>query len=101
MGDFEMNPLGEPMLSRNEKGELIDNKGRRVNDKGYLIDERGNIKNKRNYKVFGRNLLEADGDIPKVFRSGLLKKDTMDSFSELMSEIEDLEKLHEQKELAH
>jgi len=52
-----------------------------VNQKGYLVDEKGNIKNKRGYKVFGKLLMENDGEIPKVFRTGLFRKDTADSFS--------------------
>lgn len=76
-----MDPLGNPMLQKNNKGQLIDNKGRLVNQKGYLIDDNGNVINKRGYKVFSKVLLEEDGDIPKVFRTGLLKKDTLDSFS--------------------
>ena len=46
-------------------------------------------------RIFSQSLLEKDGDIPKVFRAGMLKKDTLDSFSELMSEIEDLERMQE------
>ena len=64
-----------------------------MNEKGYLLDKDGNVVNKRGYKVFSRVLLEEDGDIPKVFRTGILRKDTVDSFSQLMNEIEDLEKL--------
>eukprot|EP00347_Sterkiella_histriomuscorum_P011390 403372642 len=93
-GDYEMDPLGNPMLQKTRDGNLVDSKGRRVNDKGYLLDENGNIRNKRGYKVFNHNLLE-EGDIPKVFRTGLLRKDTYDSFSQLMSEIEDLERMQE------
>lgn len=55
--------------------------------------------NKRGGVVFNRKLLEEDGgEIPKVFRAGLLRKDTYDSFSQLMSEIEDLERLQEMEE---
>lgn len=35
-----------------------------------------------------------------MFRAGLLRKDTYDSFSQLMSEIEDLERLQEMEEAA-
>lgn len=49
-------------------------------------------------KVFNKRILEEDGDVPKVFRAGLLRKDTYDSFSQLMSEIEDLERLQEMEE---
>jgi hypothetical protein len=31
--------------------------------------------------VFGPRLIEKDGDIPKVFRTGLFRKDSVDSFS--------------------
>lgn len=38
--------------------------------------------------MFGKELLDTEGDIPKVFRTGLLKSDTASSLSRLMSEIE-------------
>ena len=57
-GDFEMDPLGNPELSKNPSGQLIDNKGRVVNEKGYLVDQNGNIKNNRGKKVFGRILID-------------------------------------------
>ncbi len=98
-GDYEMDPLGNPMLQKSKSGDLLDNKGRKVNEKGYLIDgETGAIVNKRGFKVFGKALMEEDGEIPKVFRTGLFRKDTVDSFSQLMNEIEDLEKMHEMGE---
>lgn len=67
---------------------MIDSQGRVVNQKGYLIDEHGNVINKNGKKMFGKELLDAEGDIPKVFRTGLLKSDTASSLSRLMSEIE-------------
>lgn len=94
-GDYEMDPLGNPMLHTTRDGQLVDTKGRRVNSRGYLLDSEGNIRNKRGQKVFNHNLLEDGTDIPKVFRTGLLRKDTYDSFSQLMSEIEDLERMQE------
>ena len=63
-----------------------------------MLDEHGNVVNKNKAKVFGKRLLEPDGDIPKIFRAGLLRKDTYDSFSQLMSEIEDLERMQELEE---
>lgn len=80
-GEYEMDPLGNPMLSKSSEGFYVDSKGKRVNEKGYLLDENGNVKNKRGFKVFNKMLLEEDGDIPKIFRTGLLRKDTYDSFS--------------------
>ena len=83
-----MDPLGNPMLSKNAKGKLVDSQGRVVNVKGYLIDSEGNVINKNGHKMFLKELLDAEGDIPKVFRTGLLKSDTASSLSRLMSEIE-------------
>jgi glutathione peroxidase-family protein len=80
-GDYEMDPLGNPMLQKTREGYLVDSKGRRVNAKGYLIDPNGNVVNKKGIVVFNKRLLEDDGEIPKVFRAGLLRKDTFDSFS--------------------
>ena len=37
--------------------------------------------------MFERSLLDNEEDIPKVFRTGLLKSDTASSLSRLMSEI--------------
>jgi hypothetical protein len=88
MGDFEMDPLGVPILDRDAQGNLIDNKGRRVNSKGYLIDSDGNVIVKDGYVMFPKKILDNEEDIPKVFRTGLLKSDTASSLSRLMSEIE-------------
>ena len=46
-GDYEMDPLGNPMLQKTRDGYLVDSKGRRVNEKGYLPDENGNVVNKK------------------------------------------------------
>jgi len=91
-GAYELDPLGNPILSKNRAGQLVDSKGRPVNKRGYLVDREGNIIDQRGTKVFDRQLLEKDGDIPKVFRNGMLRRDTVDSISRLMSEIEDLER---------
>ena len=37
--------------------------------------------------MFEAVVLDAEGDIPQVFRTGLLKSDTASSLSRLMSEI--------------
>lgn len=88
LGDFEMDPLGNPILEKDKNGNLIDRKGQRVNQKGYLIDKDGNVINKNGKLMFLKDVLDAEGDIPKVFRTGLLKSDTASSLSRLMSEIE-------------
>ncbi len=38
--------------------------------------------------MFDREILDAEDEIPKVFRTGLLKSDSASSLSRLMSEIE-------------
>jgi len=38
--------------------------------------------------MFQKQMLDHEDDIPKVFRTGLLKSDTASSLSRLMSEIE-------------
>ena len=87
-GDFEMSPLTDPILEKDAKGNLIDRKGRHVNPRGYLIDKDGNIIDKRGKLMFDKVILSPDGEIPKVFRTGMLKSDSGSSLSRLMSEIE-------------
>jgi len=81
-----MDPLGKPILGRNAKGQLIDNEGKLVNEKGYLIDKDGNIIDINGNKVFDKAILNAEGEIPKVFLTGLLRSDSVNSF---MSDIID------------
>lgn len=67
---------------------MIDSDGKRVNKLGYLIDNDNNIIDKNGKLMFDHDILENEGEIPKVFRTGLLKSDTTSSLSRLMSEIE-------------
>ena len=87
LGDFEMDPLGNPILDRDTDGHFIDRKGKLVNQKGYLVDSQGNVINKNGKCTFEKKLLDNEQDIPKVFRTGLLKSDTASTLSRLMSEI--------------
>lgn len=75
-GDFELDPLGNPILNKDKLGHLVDKQGRLVNNKGYLIDSRGNIVDKKGAKIFSPLDIDEDGEIPKVFRAGVLRKDT-------------------------
>jgi hypothetical protein len=45
MGDFEIDDLGNFIILRGEKSELLDKKERRVNRRGYLVDRFGNVIN--------------------------------------------------------
>lgn len=89
LGEFEMDPLGNPILEKNPEGQLIDRDGKRVNGRGYFCDQQGNIIDKRGKIMFDKQILDPDGEIPEVFRTGLLKSDSAaSSLSRLMSEIE-------------
>lgn len=47
IGEFEIDDLGNFIILRGEKGELLDKRERRVNRRGYLIDRFGNVINKQ------------------------------------------------------
>lgn len=52
-GDLDKDENGKiQVIHENEKGEILDNKKRRVNAKGYLIDNEGNILDQRGNMVF-------------------------------------------------
>lgn len=85
-GNYDRNPDGTFIFKKNSKGELVDNDGNLVNSKGYLIDKDGNLIDKRGNKMLPNNVMDADGEVPKIFRSGLLRSKSMESFSKLMSE---------------
>ena len=53
-----------------------------------MIDKDGNVIDNRGKLMFDKCILEEDGEIPAVFRTGLLKSDTASDLSRLMSEIE-------------
>jgi len=74
-----MDPVGEPILEEDSNGYLTDCDGSIVNKKGYLVDDEGNVLDKRsNTIMFDKKVLE-DGDIPEVFKTGLLRSDTKSS----------------------
>lgn len=56
--------------------------------RGYLVDRFGNVIDIHGKVMFEKVVLDTDGEIPSVFRSGLLRQDTASSISRLMSEIE-------------
>ena len=88
LGDIEMDPGGQPILSKNEYGQTVDKLGRQVNEKGYLCDHKGNVVDVRGRVVFEKLLLEHNGDIPEIFRSNILRSDSQSSLSRFMSEID-------------
>jgi len=88
LGDFEMSPLSEPILDKDNNGNFIDRSGRPVNGRGYLIDPKGNIIDKRGKRMFDKIVLSPEGDIPKIFRMHVLKTDSGSELSRLMEDIE-------------
>lgn len=67
---------------------MVDRNGRLVNPRGYFIDPVGNIIDKNGKRMFDKNVLTPDCDIPKIFRMQILKTDSGSSLSRLMDEIE-------------
>ena len=80
--------LFRSILDKGPNGSLLDRQGKLVNSKGYLIDPQGNVIDKQGKIMFERGILDSEGEIPKVFRTGVLKTDSGSSLSRLMSEIE-------------
>jgi hypothetical protein len=64
MGEFEIDDLGNFIILRGEKGELLDKRERRVNRRGYLIDRFGNVINKFGQIIFKAVELDSDDEIP-------------------------------------
>jgi hypothetical protein len=88
-GDLDKDENGRvQLILENEKGEILDNQKRRVNAKGYLIDNEGNILDQRDHRVFDCELIDETGEIPKVFRIGLLRSDSTTSLNKFLEELE-------------
>jgi len=73
MGDFDTNANGQPQLNKGKHGGFVDKQKRVVNQRGYFIDVEGNIVDFNGNLVFEKVILGKDGEIPSVFRTGLLK----------------------------
>ena len=52
MGEFEIDDIGNFIILRGEKGELLDKRERRVNRRGYLVDRFGNVINIQGQIIF-------------------------------------------------
>lgn len=93
-GDFDLNATGAPVLSKGKTGGFQDKKTRVVNQKGYLIDQAGNVIDYRGNLVFDKAVLEKNGDIPAVFRAGVLKESTVDNIDDLITDYEKTMPVH-------
>ena len=86
-GDVEKDALGNALVPHREKdGKLYDRNGDLINAKGLLVNERGDVVDKGGFKVFDAAWLDETGDLPPVFRMGLLRTDSAGSFSELLKD---------------
>jgi len=87
-GHFNRDKNGNPILKpANKPGQFYDDDGSLVNNKGYLINKDGDIIDKNGNLVLKKNILK-DGEIPPVFRNGIIRQDSATSLSRLMSEID-------------
>ena len=85
MGDFEIDDMGNFIIMRGEKGELLDKNDHLVNRRGYLVDKFGNVINKTGQVIFKAIELDSDEEIPAPFgfekrKNNLLKMDDDEAF---------------------
>jgi len=52
------------------------------------VDKDGNVTDASGNVIFERHLIDADGEIPEIFRMNLLRSDSQSSLSRLMDEID-------------
>lgn len=100
LGDFDLQDNGQPALTSRD-GFLFDKQNRPVNSRGYLIDGNGNVIDTKRKVCFEKNTLDANGDIPEIFQSNLLRSDSQSSLSRLMSEIDKEQMLYEHRRRKH
>lgn len=66
LGEFEMDSNGMFIIVRDE-GKLKDKHGRLVNSRGYLVDEEGNVVHQNGTKIFNKDELDENNEIPAPF----------------------------------
>lgn len=59
-----------------------------MNAKGYLIDKVGNVIDRKGNWILDKDVLDEEGEIPKVFRKGLLRKDSTEDLKGIWAMIE-------------
>lgn len=82
MGEFEIDDLGNFIILRGERGELLDKKERRVNRRGYLVDRFGNVINTKGQIIFKAVELDSDDEIPAPFGFEKRKKNLLNMTDE-------------------
>mmetsp|Transcript_42288 Transcript_42288/g.30961 ORF Transcript_42288/g.30961 Transcript_42288/m.30961 type:complete len:263 (-) Transcript_42288:15-803(-) len=82
MGEFEIDDLGNFIILKGEKQELLDKKERRVNRRGYLVDRFGNVINSKGQVIFKQVELDSDEEIPAPFGFEKRKKNLLNMAEE-------------------
>ena len=59
-----------------------------MNAKGYLIDKVGNIIDRKGNRIFDKDILDEEGEIPKVYWKGVLWKDSTEDLKGIWAMIE-------------
>lgn len=77
MGQFEIDDLGNYIILRGDKGELLDKLERKVNRRGYLVDKFGNVINTKGNIIFKAVELDVDDEIPAPFGFEKRKRNLM------------------------
>ena len=78
MGEFEIDDMGNFVILRGGRGELLDRHDKQVNRRGYLVDRYGNIVNKGGAIIFRANELDSDDEIPAPFGFEKRKKQLLE-----------------------
>ena len=89
MGEFEIDDLGNFIITRGPNGELMDKRDRRVNRRGYLVDRFGNVINRQGDIIFKAVELDVDDEIPAPFGFEKRKAKLMQLARENQFKIED------------
>ena len=84
-GNVDLDQKGNPKLTQSKTGPLKDKDGNNVNPRGYLTDQKGNVIDRNGHWVIWKEDLDTNGEIPRVYRENLHKRDDL---SDLMDEIE-------------
>ena len=68
-GEYDRDERGNPLILQDQKGDLIDKDGNRVNQKGYLINENTGdvVEKEKGIKVFDFKDLDEKGELPAPF----------------------------------
>ena len=99
LGCLDRDVNGKLHILEGKHGETVDQDGRSVNAKGYLIDKVGNIIDRKGNRIFDKDILDEEGEIPIVYRKGVLWKDSTEDLKGIWAMIENDKKKAELNEI--